>query len=1331
MPRSPAPRGRASGAPRPSPRSTGPPSARGRAEEAAHALAQLGRELVGTLDLDRVTHLVVDAVLRLCHSRAAALYERDRGTGALRCLAVAGGGDARRWIGKVLAAGDGVVGRAVIEGRTVWSPDFLADPRIVVPDWLRERAKATGHRSVVGVPLMVRGETVGALSLSDVGGRRMTEAELQLLSAFADQAALALDNARMFAETTARLRETETLLEVARAFSSPLSVQEAMRQVTAAVALRFGADMGGAYVLDATKELLVPLAGYHVPTDLRSTLLQTPFPISRFKILREAWDTRKPVWTSAYESDHRFDQGFLADRRPRSLLFAPTPVRGEVVGGLFLVWWASERSFTPAELSLMEGVASQVGLALENADLDRQTQEKLRETELFAELAKTVNAALDLDTVLQRVAEAARELCGSDRAMIAIRDAASDAMIVRYRAGPRADAYRNRRVEPGQGVGGQVLVTGRPFRTGNYAEDPRVTKDYLLWAPEDATVAAVAVPIRIGDRIEGLLYAQNRSPRPFGDHHEAILVRLADHAAIAITNARLFAREQAARADAEAALLALRVTEERYRAVVDGSIQGMYIHQDRTIRFANEAMVRTFRYESAAELVGQDYPIFLAPEEHARIEGYRAARLRGEPAPTRYETRGRRKDGAPIWIEIVVSVVSWEGRPAILGTFLDITERKRAEATEREALALRSVTQLANAAAHEINNPLSIIVGHLEMLSRDVDLHAGARPRLEKALGAAERVRAIVAGMAHITRLRSANDPPGLPVRLDLAESTREPGDDAGEVPDREARLAAVVDRLREQVAELERRQAEARQAEGAWRENRALLEKAQEVAHVGYWVSAASTSGSLRWSAEIYRIFGIPEGGFDGRVETFFELVHPDDREAVRRASEAALGGGGHYRIDHRIVRPDGAVRWVHEEADITRDEGAGAPRMLGVVQDITERKQAEAARAQLEDQLRQAQKMEAIGALAGGIAHDFNNLLTVITGRAKLLETRLPPEERLRRDLDLIEKAAGRAADLTKQLLAFSRKQVFEPSALDLNAVVANMEPMLRRLIAEDIDLAVVPEAGLAAVRADAGQLGQVLMNLVVNARDAMPHGGRVTLETATVHLDEAFAARHPGARAGPHVRLSVTDTGVGMSEQTKSHIFEPFFTTKEAGRGTGLGLSTVYGIVKQHGGSVAVESALGRGACVTIYLPRVEMAVELAPPAGAQVEAPRGSETILVVEDEQGVRELAQEVLQAQGYRVLEARHPGEALLLGERYAGRIHLVVTDLMMPQMNGFELSERLRAYRPEIKVLYISAYSDAVTGRSGRHPEGRPVLEKPFLPDALSRTVREVLDTG
>jgi len=354
-PRSPAPRGRASRAPGTTPRSTGTGSARGRAEEAAHALAQVGRELVGALDLDRVNHLVVDAVLRLCHRRAAALYERDPGTGTLRCLAVAGEVDPRRWIGKVLTAGDGVVGRAVTEGRTVWSPDVLADPRSVGPDWVRERAKATGHRSVVGVPLVIRGETVGALSLDDLAGRRMTEAELRLLSAFADQAALALDNARMFAETTARLRETETLLEVARAFASPLSVQEAMRLVTAAVARRFGADMAGAYFLDATKELLVPLAGYHVPTDLLSTLLQTPFPISRFKILREAWDTRQPVWTSAYESDHRFDQGFLADRRPSAPVWRPAVEGGACRGGGCACRGQETRSRSPADRRLIQG----------------------------------------------------------------------------------------------------------------------------------------------------------------------------------------------------------------------------------------------------------------------------------------------------------------------------------------------------------------------------------------------------------------------------------------------------------------------------------------------------------------------------------------------------------------------------------------------------------------------------------------------------------------------------------------------------------------------------------------------------------------------------------------------------------------------------------------------------------------------------------------------------------------------------------------------------------------------------------------------------------------
>jgi PAS domain S-box-containing protein len=1137
---------------------------------------------VGTLDLDRVSHLIVDAVLRLFHSRGVALYQRDPESGALNCLAMAGGDDPRQWVGSILQAGHGVVGLAVVEGRTVWSPDFLADRRISVPDWLRERARATGHRSVVGVPLIVRGETIGALSLGDVAGRVMTDAELRLLSAFADQAALALDNARMFADTTERLRETETLLAVAQAFSSPLSVQEAMRRVTTVVAGRFGADMGGAYVLDARKELLVPLVGYHVPKDLIPTLLTTPFPVSRFAFLQEAWATRKPVWTSDYATDARFDQDFLATSRPRSLLFVPTAVHGEVVGGLFLVWWTEERRVTPAELRLMEGVASQVGLALENADLDRQTQERLRESELFAELTKTVNAALDLDTVLQRVAEAARELCASDRSMIAIRDAASDAMIVRYRAGARTDAYRNHRVEPGKGVGGQVLLSGRPFRSDNYREDPRITKDYLQWAPEDASVASLAVPIRIGDHIEGLLYAQNLSPRPFGDHDEAILAQLADHAAIAIKNARLFAREQIARAEAEATAHALQTSEERYRVLVEGSIQGMYIHQDRTIAFANAPMARIFGYASPDDLVGGDYLILIAPEERARIEGYRAARLRGEPAPTRYEAEGVAKDGTPLWVEILVSVIPWNGQPAILGTFLDITERKRAQ----EAL---------------------------ERLSRQHQLILAS---------AGEGIYGV--------------DAEGLATFVNPAGATM------------------------------------------------------------------------LGWTLE--EIVGRP----------MHALIHHTTRDGARYPAAAcpihtAFRDGNVHQVEHEVFwRRDGTSFPVeYTSTPILAEDG----RLIGAVvtfRDVTEREHLEA-------QIRQAQKMEAVGQLAGGIAHDFNNLLTVIKGRSELLHRRLKPDAVHARDFDLISKTADRASALIQQLLAFSRKQVLQPRVLDLNAVVSDMSTMLRRLIGERVVLKTFTEATLGHVKADLLQIEQVIVNLIVNGRDAMPEGGQLMLRTANVEIDEAFGRRHPGARRGPHVMLAVSDAGIGMDPDTQARVFEPFFTTKGPGKGSGLGLSTVYGIVEQSNGYIAIESAPGRGSTFTVYLPRVD---EAADPLSTGPSAAPGPvyrpATVLVVDDEAAVREVTRDILIEHGYTVLEAADGHEALRLCEGGLGSIHLLVTDVVMPGMSGVELGRRLTRLHPDMKILHMSGYTDT---------EGvSDFLPKPFAPDTLLAKVQEML---
>jgi PAS domain S-box-containing protein len=381
------------------------------------------------------------------------------------------------------------------------------------------------------------------------------------------------------------------------------------------------------------------------------------------------------------------------------------------------------------------------------------------------------------------------------------------------------------------------------------------------------------------------------------------------------------------------------------------------------------------------------------------------------------------------------------------------------------------------------------------------------------------------------------------------------------------------------------------------------------------------------------------------------------------------------------------------------------------------------------LEEQLRQAQKMEAIGRLAGGVAHDFNNLLTAILGYADFMLLSLGQADQHRHDLLEIRKAADRASALTRQLLAFSRKQMLLPKVLDLNVIVGDSHKMLRRLIGEDIELTTHLEPALGRVKADPSQIVQVILNLALNARDAMPEGGRLTLKTANVELDASYTRLFLDVEPGPYVMLAVSDTGCGMDETTRSHLFEPFFTTKPEGKGTGLGLSTVYGIIKQSGGHIAVSSELGKGTIFEIYLPRIRNTA--AADAGKETSAPlpRGTETILLVEDEDMVRELVRTLLVMNGYTVLDARHPREALQLSEKSTGDIHLLVTDVVMPIMSGRELAQRLAVQRPALKVLYMSGHTSSHHVRLGTAELNLPFLQKPFKPDALARLIREVLD--
>ncbi len=488
---------------------------------------------------------------------------------------------------------------------------------------------------------------------------------------------------------------------------------------------------------------------------------------------------------------------------------------------------------------------------------------------------------------------------------------------------------------------------------------------------------------------------------------------------------------------------------------------------------------------------------------------------------------------------------------------------------------------------------------------------------------------------------------------------------------------------------------------------------------HVGDMISRHDLAGNFLYaSPAATAILGHTPDELLGR--SGFDVVHPDDVPRAREVLAAAVGTGSAPTVVLRVRRKDGSEAWVETKARLLAGGPAG-DEVLCATRDITERKR-------LEEQFRQAQKMEAIGRLAGGVAHDFNNLLTVINGTTELLLTGLPGDDPARAMLQEVGEAGARAAGLTRQLLAFSRRQMLALSVVNLNDVVGGMEKMLCRLIGEDVRMTAALAADLRPTRADVGQLEQVLMNLAVNARDAMPDGGELRLATANVDLGVSIDGNHFRVQPGPYVVLAVTDTGCGMDEATRAHLFEPFFTTKEPGRGTGLGLATVYGIVKQSEGYITVDSVPGRGTTFKIYLPRAAAAPP-APLAATAGKDPGGREVVLLVEDDDAVRSLAGQVLGRKGYHVLEACDGRDALRLWRQGTRDIDLLLTDVVMPHVNGRELADRLTAERPDLKVLFLSGYTDDAILRHGVLDQDVAFLQKPFTTEELAGKVREVLD--
>lgn len=547
-------------------------------------------------------------------------------------------------------------------------------------------------------------------------------------------------------------------------------------------------------------------------------------------------------------------------------------------------------------------------------------------------------------------------------------------------------------------------------------------------------------------------------------------------------------------------------------------------------------------------------------------------------------------------------------------------------------------------------------------------------------------------------------------------ESDRKMDELEHRVSERTLELRQTNSALQAEVTEHRRTETSLRESEKNFHD---LAENITDV----FWIRSYDGQRVYYASPAYECVWGRSRDSLYSNPRDWVDAVISEERQDVA-AGFAALGPDRmSVSLEYRIVRPDGEVRWIHDRGFVTRNPSGGEIRHIGIATDITDR-------MRLEAQLLQSRKMETVGKLAGGVAHEFNSILTAIIGQSELLLADLPAKSLLAVNVTEIRKAAGRAAALTRQLLAYGRKQFLRPESLNLNQIVAGMEGLFQNLMGGRVNMRIVPGSDLRSVRADAGQIEQVIMNLAMNSRDAMPNGGMLTMETANVSIDRESLGRFPELNPGEYVMLAITDTGVGMSAEVKARVFDPFFSSKGVGEGTGLGLSTCYGIVKQSGGHLSVYSEPGRGTTFKMYLPQAESQPRAPVQRLDAPELPRGTETILLVEDDPALREMAATLLRRLGYTVLVAADGIEALNLRQTSgSGHIDMLFTDVVMPHMSGKELSDRVRVLYPQTRILFTSAYTENAIEHQSMLNKGAPLLQKPFTPSALANKLREVLD--
>ncbi len=781
--------------------------------------------------------------------------------------------------------------------------------------------------------------------------------------------------------------------------------------------------------------------------------------------------------------------------------------------------------------------------------------------------------------------------------------------------------------------------------------------------------------------------------------------------------------EQFEGGDAPASHHGVSEPDDECRILFAGHPQPMWVYDSQTLAFldVNEAAVRSYGYSREQFLAMNVADIRPAEDIAAWREWISKAPLTDRTMVVRH----RKSDGSIIFVEIHSNAIAFRGRPARLVMAADLTDRRRAEKE------ITDLNQRLRERVAELETLLNLLPVGIAIAEDRQCTRVRANSALARLLGITAEANASVTAPAEerppFKLFRGGREltPDEMPMQVAASSGIASDNVEVDTVfPDgrRIGFLTSTAPLFDQEGAPrgcitsfldiTARKQAEAQLRE-ANQTLRALVE-ASPVA-----VVAMDFDGNVRsWNRAAQQMFGWTEQQVLGQQ---FPAVPEDDDEFFRANLKRARHGETLSGIERQRRSKDGCLIDVALWNAVQRDASGVPIGVISVIADITQRKH-------LEEQLRQSQKMEAVGRLAGGVAHDFNNLLTVVTGFSQLVIGNMDSEDPLRAPLEEILKAGNRAAGLTNQLLAFSRRQMIRPTVLDINRVIADMERMLRRLISEDIELVLQLASGLRSVRADLGQIQQVVMNLAINARDAMAEGGTLRIATSNVELRADDLTVHPELRPGHYVLLSFTDTGEGMDETTKSRLFEPFFTTKGLGRGTGLGLSTVYGIIKQNGGDIEVWSEPGRGASFRLYFPGLSAEPEPIQEPGIQSVQRDASETILLVEDEPGLRNMVRQVLGAQGYRVIEARDGRDALRAYSELSEPIDILITDVVMPHMNGQELARQLAVLQPDLKVVYISGYAEPVLARYGVGDEGVTFLQKPFTPGELRRTVRDAL---